>query len=285
VSRPRERRRTGARAAGGTLKYVAVAIPAAAMLAPFLLVLSTSLMTPRELLRSPPPLLPGDPQWHSYSDVTHVVPLGRAYVNSLVVAGLTTLGVLATSALCGYALAKYRFPGQKLLFVTMLSSLMIPPFAIVIPLFWLTKEVGWLDSFPGLIVPFMFSGYGVFLMRQFLLDFPTDLIHAARIDGASEPGIFLSIVAPLMGPAFATLGAFTFVATWNSLLWPLLVVQSPDLQTIPLALNSLRAYGEEEKFRNLQMAGTALGVIPALFLFVFLQRYFSRGVVLSGLRE
>lgn len=265
-------------------RHLPVALAGLCMLVPFMWMVSASLMTPQEITGSPPSLLPAHAQWQNYAHVTGVVPLFRSYLNSIVVSAGATVGVLLTSSLCGYSFAKFTYPGRDALFVLTISSLMIPPFAVVIPLFWLVKQFGWIDTYMGLIVPSIFSGYGVFMMRQFLLTFPNDLLDAARIDGASEPRIFWQVVMPLTGPALATLGAFTFVAMWNGFLWPLLIVQSQDMQTIPLALNSLRVYGAEAQSHNLQMAGTALGVIPALVLFVFLQRYFSRGIVLTGLQ-
>lgn len=266
------------------LRYLLVGAAGLVVLLPFAWMVSASLMTPAEMMATPPPLLPADPQWDNFRQVATVVPLGRVYLNSLVVAGLATLGVLATSTLGGFALAKYRFAGRQVVFLVTLVSLMVPTFSVVIPLFWIVRTLGWLDSYAGLIVPFMFSGYGVFMMRQFLLDFPDELLDAARIDGASEPRILGRIVVPLIGPSLATLGAFTFISVWNTFLWPLLIIRNPNLQTLPLALNSLREYGAVLQYRNLQMAGTVLGVIPALVGFAFLQRWFSRGFTLGGLK-
>jgi multiple sugar transport system permease protein len=241
-------------------------------------------MTPQEISRRPPPLLPAQPQWQNYVDVAQVVPLGRAYFNSLLVTSLTVLGILFTSSLSGFAFAKYGFPGRDILFTLVLATMMIPFFVILIPVFYIVKQLGWLNNYAGLILPGVVSAYGIFLMRQFMLSIPDELLDAARIDGASEPRIYWQIVLPLTGPALATLGSFNFVSVWNAFLWPLLVVQSRDLFTVPLALNSLRTYGSGAESLHLQMAGTALSVVPALVIFVALQRYFVRGIALTGLK-
>jgi multiple sugar transport system permease protein len=270
--------------AGSILKYFILVLASAWMLLPFFWMFSASLMTSKEVSRLPPPLLPAQPQWHNYVDVAQVVPLGRAYVNSLLVTSLTVVGILFTSSLCGFAFAKYNFPGRNALFMLVLASMMIPFFVTLIPVFYIVKQLGWLNNYAGLILPSVVSAYGIFLMRQFILDIPDELLDSARIDGASEFRIYWQIILPMSGPALATLGSFNFIGSWNAFLWPLLVVQSRELFTVPLALNSLRTYGMEAQYHNLQMAGTAVSVIPALLMFVALQRYFVQGIALTGLK-
>jgi multiple sugar transport system permease protein len=269
---------------GSILKYLVLVLAGAWMLLPFFWMFSASLMTSKEVALLPPPLLPAQPQWHNYVDVARVVPLGRAYLNSLLVTSLTVVGILFTSSLCGFAFAKYDFPGRNVLFLLVLASMMIPFFVTLIPVFYIVKQLGWLNKYAGLILPGVVSAYGIFLMRQFMLDIPDELLDAARIDGAGEFRIYWQVIIPLSGPALATLGSFNFIGSWNAFLWPLLVVQSRELFTVPLALNSLRTYGMEAQFHNLQMAGTAVSVIPALLMFVALQRYFVRGIALTGLK-
>lgn len=269
---------------GSVLNYLILALLGAWMLLPFFWVFSASFMTSAEISRLPPPLLPAQPQWHNYLDVARVVPLARAYFNSLLVTGLQVVGSLFLSSLCGFAFAKYQFPGRDVLFMLILATMMIPFFVILIPVFYIVKQFGWLNNYAGLIIPGLVSAYSIFLMRQFMVSIPDELLDAARMDGASEFRIYWQIVLPLTGPALATLGSFNFVGTWNSFLWPLLVVQSRDLFTVPLALNSLRTYGMEAQFQHLQMAGTAISVIPTVIVFVMLQRYFVRGIALTGLK-
>ena len=269
---------------GELLKYSVLIFLGVWMLLPFYWMISASLMTSQEIIQMPPPLAPADPQWGNYSHVTEVADLGQAYLNSLIVTGLTVLGILFTSSLAGFAFAKYQFPARNLLFAMILATMMIPFFVILIPVFYVVRVFGWTDNYAGLIMPGLVSAYGIFMMRQFILSLPDELLDAARIDGANEFRIYWQIVLPLTGPALATLAVFNMISVWNSFLWPLLVAQSPELYTVPLALNNLRTFGMEAQVLNLQMAGTVASVIPTLVVFVFLQRYFTQGIALTGLK-
>jgi multiple sugar transport system permease protein len=269
---------------GRVLKYLALLLLSLWMLLPFYWMLSASLMTSKEIIQMPPPLVPQAPQWQNYVRVTEVVDLARAYLNSLLVTALTVLGILFTSSLAGFAFAKYQFPGRNLLFAMILATMMIPFFVILIPVFYVVKVFGWTNNYAGLIMPGLVSAYGIFMMRQFILTLPDELLDAARIDGANEFRIYWQIILPLTGPALATLGVFNMISVWNSFLWPLLIAQSPHLYTVPLALNSLRTFGMEAQVLNLQMAGTVASVIPTLIVFIFLQRYFTQGIALTGLK-
>jgi multiple sugar transport system permease protein len=269
---------------GQVLKYGALILLSLWMLLPFYWMISASLMTSKEIIQMPPRLVPEIPQWHNYVRVTEVVDLGRSYLNSLLVTGLTVLGILFTSSLAGFAFAKYQFPGRNVLFSMILATMMIPFFVILIPVFYVVKQFGWTNNYAGLIMPGLVSAYGIFMMRQFILTLPDELLDAARIDGANEFRIYWQIILPLTGPALATLGVFNMIMVWNSFLWPLLIAQSPDLYTVPLALNNLRTYGMEAQVLNLQMAGTVASVIPTLIVFIFLQRYFTQGIALTGLK-
>ncbi|HEX9387921.1 MAG TPA: carbohydrate ABC transporter permease [Anaerolineales bacterium] len=269
---------------GKVLKYGALIFLSLWMLLPFYWMISASLMTSKEIIQMPPPLVPEAPQWQNYVRVTEVVDLARAYLNIILVTALTVLGILFTSSLAGFAFAKYQFPGRNLLFAMILATMMIPFFVILIPVFYVVKVFGWTNNYAGLIMPGLVSAYGIFMMRQFILTLPDELLDAARIDGANEFRIYWQIILPLTGPALATLGVFNMISVWNSFLWPLLIAQSPDLYTVPLALNSLRTFGMEAQVLNLQMAGTVASVIPTLVIFVFLQRYFTQGIALTGLK-
>jgi multiple sugar transport system permease protein len=269
---------------GRGLKYGVLILLSLWMLLPFYWMISASLMTSKEIIQMPPPLVPAVTQWQNYVRVTEVVDLGRAYLNSMLVTGLTVVGILFTSSLAGFAFAKYQFPGRDLLFSMILATMMIPFFVILIPVFYIVKVFGWTNNYAGLIMPGLVSAYGIFMMRQFILTLPDELLDAARIDGANEFRIYWQIILPLTGPALATLGVFNMISVWNSFLWPLLIAQSPDLYTVPLALNNLRTFGMEAQVLNLQMAGTVASVIPTLVVFVFLQRYFTQGIALTGLK-
>lgn len=266
------------------LKYAALTFGAAVMLLPFVWMIDASLMTSGEIQQQPPVWLPASPQFDNYARLPDVMPLGRLYLNSMIVTASTVIGVLFTSSLAGFAFAKYQFPGKTILFYAILATMMIPFFVTLIPVFYVIRQLGWIDSYLGLIVPGLTSAYGMFLMRQFIVSLPDELLDAARIDGASEPTIYLRIVLPLVTPALATLGTFIFIGSWNSFLWPLLVISSRDLMTLPLGLNALRVFASEARNLDLLMAGTTLSVLPTFILFIFLQRYFIRGIALTGLK-
>ena len=265
-------------------KYTILVGVAFMLVFPFAWMIDSSLMTTGEIQSRPPVWLPKTPQFNNYPELLDNLPFGRFYLNSLIVTGATVCGVLLTSSLAGYAFAKYQFPGRQLLFYAILATLMIPFFVTLIPVFYIVRQLGWIDNYKGLILPGITSAYGIFLMRQFIYGIPDELIDAARIDGASELRIFWRIVLPLTKPALATLGTFVFIGSWNSFLWPLLVVNNRDLYTVPLGLNSLRTFAAEARSLHLLVSGAVLSIIPTLILFVFLQRYFIRGIALSGLK-
>jgi len=268
--------------AGSALKYLVLVSGAFVMVFPFVWMMIASLMTAGEIQMRPPVWLPASPQFSNYSELARSIPIGRLYFNSLFTSGIIVLGVLLSSSLAGFAFAKYRFPGRELLFYLILATMMIPFFVTLIPVFFIVRQLGWIDTYQGLVVPGLTSAYGIFLMRQFMVTVPDELIDAARIDGASEPMIYWRIVIPLVKPALATLGTFTFIGAWNNFLWPLLVLNSRELFTLPLGINSLRSLYADNT--NLLMAGTAVAVVPMLLLFVFLQRYFIKGIALTGLK-
>ncbi len=267
---------------GLTLKYVILVAGAFIMVFPFIWMIIASLMTAGEIQLRPPVWLPAEPQFSNYSDLVDSIPMGRLYFNSVFTSGLIVFGVLLSSSLAGFAFAKYRFPGREFLFYVILATMMIPFFVTLIPVFFIVRQLGWIDTYQGLVVPGLTSAYGIFLMRQFIITLPDELIDAARIDGASELRIYWRIVVPLVKPALATLGTFTFIGSWNAFLWPLLVINSRELMTLPLGINSMKSLYADNT--NLLMAGTAVAVIPMLFVFIFLQRYFIQGIALTGLK-
>ncbi len=269
---------------GTVLKYAILIFGAILMVFPFAWMIDASLMTSSEIQRRPPALYPAEIQWHNFTDLLDVLPFGRLYLNSLFVTIATVIGVLFTSSLAGFAFAKYQFPGREVLFYIILATMMIPFFVTLIPVFYIVRQLGWINTYQGLIFPSITSAYGIFLMRQFIFSVPDELLDAARIDGAPEPMIYWRIIIPLTRPALATLGTFTFIGSWNAFLWPLLVINSRDLYTVPLGLNTLRIFASEQRNLNLLMSGTVLSVVPTLILFIFLQRYFIQGITLTGLK-
>ncbi|MCY3834715.1 MAG: carbohydrate ABC transporter permease [Chloroflexi bacterium] len=267
---------------GDALKYLILVAGAFIMVFPFIWMMIASLMTAGEIQLRPPVWLPAEPQFRNYTELPQKIPIARLYFNSLFTSALIVFGVLLSSSLAGFAFAKYRFPGREFLFYLILATMMIPFFVTLIPVFFIVRQLGWIDTYQGLVAPGLTSAYGIFLMRQFIITLPDELIDAARIDGASELRIFWRIIVPLVKPALATLGTFAFIGAWNNFLWPLLVLNSRELMTLPLGINSMKSLYADNT--NLLMAGTAVAVIPMLVVFIFLQRYFIQGIALTGLK-
>lgn len=263
---------------------VLVTLGAAIMLVPIVWMLSTSLKPSDAILTLPPKLVPDHPTLGSYRAVIEAFPMMRVFLNSLLVAVATTVGQLVLSAMAGYAFARFEFRGRDALFFLYLATLMVPLVVRVTPLFIIVRELGWTDSYAGLIVPPMFSAFGTFLMRQFFLDLPRELEEAAVIDGASTFTMFTRVIVPLAGPAFATLGIFAFMASWNDFLWPLLIVSDTKFMTLPLALATLQGLYPGQTQWNLVMAGTVISVVPMIVVFVLAQRWVIQGITASGLK-
>jgi multiple sugar transport system permease protein len=243
-----------------------------------------SLMAPNEIMARPLVWLPAVLQFHNYARLAEAIPLGRMYLNSLIVTTAITLGILVSSSLAGYGFAKFQFPGRDILFLMVLATIMIPFFVYLIPVFYVVSQLGWVDTYQGLIVPNIVTAFGIFLMRQYMLSLPDELLDASRIDGASEFAIYWRIVLPLVGPALGALAILAFVYQWNAFLWPLVIIRSGDLATIPIGLNSLRVYASQPEVINLQMAGATVAIIPVLAVFAIFQRWFVQGIALTGLK-
>jgi multiple sugar transport system permease protein len=276
----RRRRFDGRRVVAGLVVLTCCIIAAF----PLLWMVLTSLKTAEETVTSPPVWFPAHPSLDGYHDVTDVIDVPRAMRNSAVIAGVTTLGVLATSLMAGYAFAKYRFRGREALFALLIATMFLPPIVTLIPLFRIITQLGFDGRLIGVIAPNLANAFGIFLMRQFIKGVPDELIDAARLDGASELRILVRIVAPLVTPAIAALALFAFVYYWNAYLWPLTVLSGREEQyPIVLSLGRLLSYTGSAKNTNLVMAGASLAVIPPLIVFAFLQRYFVHSIAQSGL--
>ncbi len=251
---------------------------------PLVWMVLTSLKTPQETIQSPPVWFPADPSLDAYREVTDVIDVPRSMRNSVVIAGVTTLGILATSLMAGYAFAKYRFRGRNALFAVLIATMFLPPIVTLIPLYRIVTQLGFDGRLIGVIAPNLVNAFGIFLMRQFIQGVPDELIDAARIDGAGEARILVRIVAPLVTPALAALALFAFVYYWNAYLWPLTVLSGREAEyPIVLSLGRLLSYTRSAENTNLVMAGAALAVLPPLVVFAFLQRYFVRTIARSGL--
>ena len=263
------------------LWYLALIAVAALMVVPFVWMLATSLQSLDRVFRSGLQFLPIPPQWGNYTKAWTVVPFDRFFINSTVVALAHVVGQVATSAMAAYAFARLRFPLRDQLFLLYLGTLMIPAQVTIIPNFILMRDFKWTDTYWALIVPFLVSTFGTFLLRQFFLTIPRDLEDAAKIDGASHFSIFTRVILPLSGPALATLAIFVFLGSWNSFLWPLIVTNSMEMRTIPVGLRVFQ--GQYTTNYPLMMAAASLALMPVLIVYMLGQKYFVRGITLTGM--
>lgn len=252
-------------------------------LAPFIWMLSSALKPADQILAFPPEWIPRKLVWTNFTESLSRAPFGRFFFNSIVQALAATLGVLATSSMAGYAFAKFNFPGRNLLFLACLSTMMIPPIVTVIPNYLIIQHLGWLDTYKALIIPACATAFGIYLMRQFISAIPNDFLDSARIEGAKEWYVYTYIILPLSKPALAALAIFTFIANWDSFLWPLLVVNSEEMRTLPLGLAFFRYHYGITRY-NYLLAATVVCTIPPIIVFLSLQRYFVRGITLTGLK-
>jgi len=256
---------------------------ACANLLPFYWMFSSSLRTMENMFSIPIQWIPNPPNWHSYVLAWHAQDFSRYFLNSGVVAVTITLTNLLLCSLAGYSLTKFRYRGQGTMFILILSTMMLPLEVTMVPLFLIIKHLDWANSYQGLIVPFMVDGFGVFLMRQYMLSIPKDLIDSARIDGASELRIFWMIVLPLCKPALVALAVFTFREAWDMYIWPLIIITKDSLRTLPLGISLfMSSYGTSW---DQLMAIAVLGTLPMILLFFFLQRAFIQGIAATGLKE
>ncbi|MFJ4108853.1 carbohydrate ABC transporter permease [Oerskovia enterophila] len=263
--------------------YTALVVGLLLTLMPFIWMLLGSFKTQGELLQRPITWWPESPTLENYEKWLSQLNYGQFFMNSIVVAVAVVLGNIIFCSMVGYALAKMRFPGKKVLFALVMLTLMVPGVVTLVPMFVLVSNMGLVNTYPALILPFLAGPLGVFLMRQFILGIPDALIEAARIDGAGEFRIFFRIVLPQCGPPLATLSILTFLGSWNNFLWPLVVAQTENMYTLPVAL-SLYSVGSNGTYYGLLMAGSVLVVTPILILFLFLQRYFVQGIAMTGIK-
>jgi multiple sugar transport system permease protein len=282
TNRPRRPADTS-RLLGRTLLYLVLVVAALAMIFPFIWMVLTSLKPEADVVSYPPKLWPDQWSLHSYSDIWSRIPFGRFFLNSVIFAGGVTIISLTLDSLTAYALARLRFPGRDLIFLLILTLLMVPFQVTLIPLFNLIFQLGWLNTFQGLIVPRATNAFGIFMLRQFFITVPVDLDEAARIDGAGEFGIYWRIILPLSKSALATLAVFHFMYNWNDFLWPLIISTSTDMETLPAGLALFM--GQHVVEYSLLMAGATLALAPLVIAFLFAQRYFVQGITLGAVKQ
>lgn len=266
-----------------TVLYVVLVLGLLAVAGPFVWMALSSVKPEREIREVPPTWWPETFTLDNFRELFSRLDFPLYFFNSGLVATLVTVGNLLFCSLVGYALAKLRYPGKRVLFLAVLGMLMVPGMVTFVPQFVLVSNMGLANTYAGLILPFLVGPFGVFLMRQFLQSIPDDLIEAARVDGAGEFRIFWRVVLPLCRPALATLGILTFLASWNNFLWPLVVATTEDKYTLPVAL-ALYSVGQNRTDYGLLLAGAVVVVLPVLIVFVLLQRHFLRGIATTGLK-
>lgn len=268
------------RSYGQYIRWLILFIGGIIMVMPIVYMLSASFKFQHEIYNLN--LIPEEPTLENY---TYVLEDGRFYqwfINSMVIATITTISNVLFDSLVGYTLCKFRFPGRMFVFIAILSTLMIPTEMLIIPWYLMSKSFGWLDSYWGIMFPGLMTAFGTFLMKQFFETVPDDFIEAARIDGLNELQIWWTVAMPLVKPALAALAIFVFLGNWTAFIWPLIVTNSQELYTLPVGLTTFSV--EQQVEWELIMTGAALATIPTLIVFLIFQRYIIRGVVMAGLK-
>ncbi len=265
---------------GRVITWTLLFIGGLIMVTPLAFMFSTSLKTASQVydLR----LIPAEPTLQNYATILADGRFLRWFMNSMIVAVVVTLSNVFFDSLVGYTLAKFQFRGRYFIFLAILSTLMIPTEMLVIPWYLMSSKLGWLDSYWGIMFPGMMTAFGTFLMKQFFEGVPNDFLEAARIDGLNEFQIWWKIAMPLVTPALSALAIFTFLGNWTAFFWPLIVSTSPELYTLPVGLSSFAV--EQSIQWEMIMTGAAIATLPTLIVFMLLQRYIVRGVMLAGLK-
>jgi multiple sugar transport system permease protein len=264
------------------LIHGALIVGAIATSIPLLWMISASLMPQGEATAFPPRLIPSRITFEHYGDLFTRLSLGRAFLNSMLVATIATAASLLFNSMAGYAFAKLRFRGRDRIFAFLVAALAIPAQVAMLPLFLMLKSMGLVNTYLGVLIPYMATIYGLFLVRQFMLSIPDDLLAAARIDGASELRIYWNIVLPVARPVLATLAIFTFMSAWNDFMWPLIILSDDDRYTMPVAVANL--VGEHWLDLELMMASAVLTVVPVLTLFFVLQKQYIAGMMAGSVK-
>jgi multiple sugar transport system permease protein len=263
--------------------YAILVVGAGITLTPILWMLSASFMKTGEANTFPPHFLPHHLTMEHYIALFTRLSLARYVFNSLLLAAIVTLVSLLLNSMAGYAFAKLRFPGRNRIFKTLLAAMVIPAQVTMLPLFLMLNKMGLINTYMGVIIPGMASIFGIFLIRQYALSIPDSLLDAARIDGASDLRVYVSVILPLCKPILITLAIFTFMGTWNDFLWPLIVMTDDSMYTLPVALANLS--GEHVQDTELMMAGSVVTILPVMLLFLSLQKYYISGIMAGGVKE
>jgi alpha-1,4-digalacturonate transport system permease protein len=243
---------------------------------------ATAVRPKKEIFGGELDLVPSTVVWSNFSDAWNKLPWDQFYINSIAIAAIAVPVTVFINLLAGYTFAKYKFPGRDILFLLMISTLMIPIQVIMVPEFLIVAKLGWVNTWWGVLVPRAAEAFGLFMVRQFMVSIPDELIEAARLDGAGEFTIFRRVVLPLSWPVIAVLSIFTFMWRWNDFAWPLVVLQEQSAYTVPLGLNLMK--GQYFTDWTGLMSMSLLSIIPMLLVFVVFQRYFIQGIASTGLK-
>jgi multiple sugar transport system permease protein len=263
--------------------YVPLSIGLVFLVGPFLWMVASSVKSSAELHHVPPTWIPQTFTLDNYTTIFTKLNFPQYFLNSVIVATVVVGSNLLFCSMIGYALAKLRFRGKSAVFLIVLATIMVPQTVYLVPLFVLMSNLGLVNSYPGLILPFAAQAFGVFLMRQFIQGIPDELLEAARMDGAGEFTIFRRVVLPLLGAPLATLGILIFLGSWNNFLWPLIIATSDQMYTLPVAVATF-SIGQNAVDYGLLMAGSVVLIAPVLFVFLLLQRFVQQGIATTGLK-
>ncbi|MCX5202808.1 carbohydrate ABC transporter permease [Streptomyces sp. NBC_00237] len=276
-------RKSPARRLAGLAVGLVLVVGAAISLVPFIWMAIASTHSTADLFRSPPPFVPGGQLLDNLARLEETIGFSRVMLNSVGIALVHTVLSALISAMCGYGLAKFRFRGRGLLLGVILATMMIPFQVLLVPLFQMMASLGWVNTYQAVILPFLASSFGILLMRQGFLDFPDELLESARIDGSSELRTFYTVVLPCVRPQLGALVIFTFMSAWNSFIWPLLMLNSEDTYTVPVALNTLTGLSRVD--HSGLMLGSLLATLPLMLLFLCFQRQFVSGLLGGAVKQ
>lgn len=265
--------------------YLILILTAISMLLPFFVMISLSFTKSSEIFSYPPKIFSSHLTLENYKNVFASIPIARYFFNSLFVSTITTIGQVIFASLAGYAFARLKFKGSEILFLLILITMMVPPQVNIIPLFFLMREMHLIDTYQALIIPGFFGGFGIFMLRQYFLTLPKDLEESAKIDGCNFFGTFVKIALPLAKPAIVTLAIFTFVSSWNSFMWPLIVTNSESMRTLPLGLAIFKGSFREITLWGDLLACAVICAIPVILIFLFGKKYFINDLLQGAVKE
>lgn len=264
--------------------YGVLAIVAIIPLFPLYWLLISAFKTPSEFSQVPPTWFPSVPTLQPLITALTEVPFAQSMLNSLIIVGGSTISVLITSILAGYVFAKHHFRGRDTLFWAVVATMFLPPVVTLVPLYYMVSTMGLDDTYLGVMLPWLANAFGIFLMRQFIMDVPDEIIEAARVDGAGEFRIVWQFVVPMLKPAVVTLAVFMFVYGWNNFIWPLSVLKSEALYPVVLTINRLMSYTMSYEYQNVVIAGALVASLPTVIVFLLAQRVFVQGIASSGIK-